>query len=444
MTIVEGIGEKYLWVDSLCIVHDDEDLLQDAIRRMGDYYQNSILTIAVVSTLAACEQIPGIAPESRKILPYVEVCGMQIFAFPVPLHLELKGSKYESRAWTYQERLLSTRTLYITNNMAYYKCLQHGRSELDGFTVLAGHLNPLQISTSIPEIQHDGLDTPQKPSQWEIYLELVRQYSQKELSYPSDELAAFEGIMRRLSSTWNTKFLAGLPISALLTTLHWVPSCKLDVAHETSERRAGFPSWSWASRAGPVEWLDAVVLPEWWEWEEKGILSPVMSNPVATFNFTAQIHLRSQVSSIKGLSAELTTTIVYAAQFLSPGRGNLMPLIKIFDTQGRWCGRICHSSPGVISNQNTDELGIIMLSTCAARKILTFENAETMEYRGWEYFFDHGVFPTTGEDGKPARLCNLLLVEYKEDGMAERRALCQIHSDIWEIMERKEQDVILI
>ncbi|KAF2813720.1 uncharacterized protein BDZ99DRAFT_340725, partial [Mytilinidion resinicola] len=87
-------------VDSLCIVHDDNDLLQNAIKSMGEIYRNSILTIAVVSASAA-----------------------------FPLHLDLKGSKYESRAWIYQERLLSTRALYITKSMAYYHCSKHEWSE---------------------------------------------------------------------------------------------------------------------------------------------------------------------------------------------------------------------------------------------------------------------------------------------------------------------------
>ena len=308
MTLVERIGEKYLWVDSLCIVHDDNDHLQNAIRSMGEYYRNSILTIAVVSSSAACENIPGIMPGSRTSLPWIEVCGTQIFARPVPLHLELKGSKYESRAWTYQERLLSTRTLYITNNMAYYHCLRHGRSELNRDLHFSHDVNPLHRShPSSVTVEHGGLDTYQKPSEWRSYFELVRRYSQKELTYPSDELAAFEGILGRLALMYNTKFVAGLPVSALLIALHWIPGYIMDTVPEpSSERREGFPSWSWAGRDGPVEWLEVVFLPDWWGW--KGMHLPELKRDfeAAGLKCPAQIRFRSQISSVKGLSAGAT------------------------------------------------------------------------------------------------------------------------------------------
>ena len=88
-----------------------------------------------------------------------------------------------------------------------------------------------------------------------------------------------------------------------------------------------------------------------------------------------------------------------------------------------------------------DKTGLMLLSTCSARKIRTYGNSEEIE---WEYCFDRSVFSVTREDGKLARLCNLLLIEFKGNGEAERRALCQIHADAWETMEKEEQDVILI
>lgn len=444
MTIVEGIGEKYLWVDSLCIVHDQDDLFHNAIESMGAYYRNSVVTIAVASNLAASEHIPGIRPETRHPLPWIEVYGTQIYACPVPLHLELEGSKYESRGWTYQERLLSTRTLYITKTLAYFHCLEYGRSELNNDGNIFNKLNPLHEKKAISVAPEGGVDNFQESSEWVNYFELVRNYSQKGLTYPSDELVAFEGILGRLGSMYNTEFFAGLPISAFLIALHWIPGYEMDRNHEPlSKRREGFPTWSWAAQDGPVEWLEAVIYQGWWEWEGIGVPGQMMNRPAARLDCTAQISFRSQGISVEGLSAELTTTIVFPEHVLSPGAGCPIPLIKVLDSQGRWCGRICHTSPNILSSPGVAEVGLIVLSTCAARKSLLRTDSGNGIWE-WDYLFDTSAFPTTKEDGKLARLCNLLLVEYKGDGKAERRALCQIHADVWEHMEWKEQDVILI
>ena len=106
----------------------------------------------------------------------------------------------------------------------------------------------------------------------------------------------------------------------------------------------------------------------------------------------------------------------------------------------RWCGRICYSSSTIMTDQDPQKLGLILLSMSAARQCHTQEKDE---YK-WGCVFDTSEFPVTNDHGKLARICNLLLIEYVEGEFAERRALCQIHADMWEIMERKEGEVVLI
>lgn len=57
MVFVEAISEEYLWIDSLCIVHDDRDHLQKEIGNMGDIYRHAKLTIAIVSASTANDNI---------------------------------------------------------------------------------------------------------------------------------------------------------------------------------------------------------------------------------------------------------------------------------------------------------------------------------------------------------------------------------------------------
>ncbi|KAF2813721.1 uncharacterized protein BDZ99DRAFT_553586 [Mytilinidion resinicola] len=231
-------------------------------------------------------------------------------------------------------------------------------------------MNPLYRNKSSSSIQPRGLDAPWKRSEWLCYFDLVRQYSQMDLTYASDELAAFAGILGRLGTIYDTQFFAGLPISALLIGLHWIPGYEEGVTYEpSSERRESFPSWSWAGRNGPIEWLEAVVMPDWWQWVGSVLPDPTTNIQAAELNSgPAQIHIRSQIRSVKGLSAELSTASLYPESLLNSGKGNPTPFIKIFDSQGRWCGRIYHSSPDVIAGPNIDEVGLMLLSTCSTRK----------------------------------------------------------------------------
>ena len=45
--IARKLGVQYLWIDSLCIVHDDQDDLMKALSTMSNIYSSAILTICV-------------------------------------------------------------------------------------------------------------------------------------------------------------------------------------------------------------------------------------------------------------------------------------------------------------------------------------------------------------------------------------------------------------
>jgi len=49
--VTSAIGYKYLWVDSLCIVQDDEKDRHNQINMMDEIYSNAALTLAAGSGL---------------------------------------------------------------------------------------------------------------------------------------------------------------------------------------------------------------------------------------------------------------------------------------------------------------------------------------------------------------------------------------------------------
>ena len=102
MQLVEDLGERYLWVDSLCLMQDDEENLLDMISKMDLVYGNAYFTIIAASGEDAEAGLPGIQLKRQGLLQYVEEIqpGLKV---AVCEHLEshLLGSTYETRAWTY-------------------------------------------------------------------------------------------------------------------------------------------------------------------------------------------------------------------------------------------------------------------------------------------------------------------------------------------------------
>ena len=102
MRLVEDLGERYLWIDSLCLMQDDEEDLHDMMRKMDLVYGHSYFTIIAASGKDAEAGLPGLQLERQGILQYAEEIkpGLKV---AVCEHLEshLLKSVYETRAWTY-------------------------------------------------------------------------------------------------------------------------------------------------------------------------------------------------------------------------------------------------------------------------------------------------------------------------------------------------------
>ena len=101
MKLVKDLGERYLWVDSLCLVQDDEKELADCTGVMDQYYATAVLTIVAASGTEAYAGLPGVHPTPRKstrpvkqVLPGIWMTSME------DLDMFLRGSYYSRRGWT--------------------------------------------------------------------------------------------------------------------------------------------------------------------------------------------------------------------------------------------------------------------------------------------------------------------------------------------------------
>jgi len=106
MAVVRKLQERYLWVDSLCLLQDDSDELRECTAIMDLFYEIAIFTIVAGSGSGAHAGLPGVQPRPRKVSRFVEevVPGLKMTT-TVNVDTVLRRSFYSTRAWTYVSEL---------------------------------------------------------------------------------------------------------------------------------------------------------------------------------------------------------------------------------------------------------------------------------------------------------------------------------------------------
>lgn len=228
ITLSGLIGERYLWVDSLCIVRDSDDDKNIQIAQMNFVYQHAIVTIVSASGLDCNAGLPGLHR-----LPKADYESSKFSQ-------EMLESVWMTRAWTLQESVLSRRRLIFTRNDIFFHCSSAVWKTVDNPQPSNSPTDPEVDLGHASELSIGYLGIQGSPEQifHLTYKVLVKAFVGRNLTKDSDSLMAFSGIMAVLEPNIG-KFLYGLPIHYFLAALCW----HNDGSHT---RRNDFPSWSWA------------------------------------------------------------------------------------------------------------------------------------------------------------------------------------------------------
>lgn len=263
LRVCQTLDQQYLWVDALCIKQDGlADKLAE-IAHMDDIYGGADLTIVAASGDRASAGLPGAGNTPRvNTQLLVEVEGFML-ANLLPRNL-VDESIWNTRAWTYQERLLSRRLLSFTDRQIFFACRQMQCCE-DTVTEFSAPISQTMFeAASHPEHDEDGipLRTPISPleypeddmTEFQKYAHLVTEYSKRSLSFESDVLNAFRGVMSQLSlKVLQSETRYNLPLRLIDVAILWRPLGPLRKRDSLNSAEI-IPSWAWASWVGPIEY----------------------------------------------------------------------------------------------------------------------------------------------------------------------------------------------
>jgi Heterokaryon incompatibility protein (HET) len=258
MLVTFVLGIEFIWIDSMCIIQDNNYDKEVQIAQMPRIYNSAILTISAVGMSSVHDPL---FRTLRKPIGYAKsifklpACGAPNSidcAILAPSHeLEVTSMEEDNatealdqRAWTFQESLLSRRLLKFTSSTMRWECRRHLEIDFDdgkrtrildgyplhpavcrmrhrsnlNYILRSGNLHcPDGRQSDIPET---GFDQPDIYP-WHM---IVEEYTRRSLSFLHDRALAISGIAERIAEKTDDLYYAGLWRSCLVSQLAWYDS----------------------------------------------------------------------------------------------------------------------------------------------------------------------------------------------------------------------------
>ncbi|KAI8308930.1 hypothetical protein K4K61_002208 [Colletotrichum sp. SAR11_59] len=225
ITVTMNFGVSHLWVDALCIIQDSDDDKAQEISRMGDIYEQAHFTIIAARAKMVEEGF---------------------------LHSRSIAEPTETRAWCFQESILSSRVLYFGTHNFKWICAetrkQNSEPLYDGW-IEDSSLNLESVNNSrhlVYGVKWTTMsDSEAFYSGWRDFLQY---YSVMEAGQQQDRLLAISAVAKKIGRIAKNRYSAGIWMNSPSDSLAWVSSS------DKAKRLTGYyiPSWSWASISGEI------------------------------------------------------------------------------------------------------------------------------------------------------------------------------------------------
>ena len=286
--VARSLGIRYLWVDALCIIQDDESDWATQSMQMASIYKQALLTI-----VASC------APNSstgflryryqnpiafhtysftravsqsiciRPFLSYPSVCRSITIHWQHPIH---------ERAWKLQERLLSSRTVFYNVDQLIWECQSCQYLECSTLDMSLLPVHRIHGPNSVHDIWESlrilegsrfigpAKSLPSTEQDYHYWYVILAEFKRRKLTYAVDALPAMSGLAHEFGMKLNDRYLAGIGQNDMCRSLSWHRYPDPDRGKVETQPQSIMeifaPSWSWASvpdECSGTAWTETMV-----------------------------------------------------------------------------------------------------------------------------------------------------------------------------------------
>ncbi|KDN67572.1 putative heterokaryon incompatibility protein [Colletotrichum sublineola] len=300
ITVTRGLGIEYIWIDTLCIIQDDEDDWGTESSKMETVFSAAYCTLSAASAESSLEGFLAPRPPRPCVRLRTED-SRDLYVCPHidDFHQDVELAKINRRGWVLQERALSRRSIYYSRNQVYWECGEGIRCETMGrlYNSKAAFLGDASFPRSALEYYRDGRQL--------LIQDLYERYSALAFTKASDRAVAILGLQERLARAFETQAAHGTFESYFARSILWRRDEQLaemtPIAQPAGRR---VPSWSWFSKGGRIQYMNLTF--EKTEWMHDDFESPFARQPDNTLSGQSSKSVSSDTGSIlRGLARRM-------------------------------------------------------------------------------------------------------------------------------------------